>query len=445
MLYLLIFLLIILLFEAYWLSKRDLISPWVIVCAMFLISTLFVVPNQATWSIESFHLKTVYTIVFALIFWGAGTLSANYFIPVSLKRRHIFISDSHFYNIKRIRLNWGVYAIFMLIFSFGVYTYFQETYRLSLLGGNPGGYSLMLKYARTAQFSQQLTVNRLARHLETFTKAGCHVFTWLFFYNFFSLKRNWKDFLYLVPTFLYCLILVLTSGRLDFISLIGFYIIVGIYFWRSSKGRYFKGTLKILFLAVALFSTFLIAFYYLGNLTGKSAVLNLTETVSIYAGSSIYALDVYLQNPPPPNTFFGSETLLAIYSVLGKLGLRIPSLYSPREFIFLGEYSTNIYTALRRYIQDYGFVGMFAIQFALGYIYNLYYQVIKERELKGWNILFYAALTYPLFQYSIDERFLLKVVSLSMFYEIIYTFFIYIIVVYCSKRMKIVPYVYPVK
>ena len=179
---------------------------------------------------------------------------------------------------------------------------------------------------------------------------------------------------------------------------------------------------KIILLGVVGIIVFLILFRFLGFLTGKTDVRNLWDDISIYIGSSIVGLNQYLREPGQ-SEFFGKETLYNIYTILRKLRLTSIAEYNtPLEFIYFSDFRTNIYTSLRRYIQDYGQFGMLFIFFIQGMFYSGWMEKIKRTTTSAINIIIFCSIFYPVVEVAIDEQFVSNIFTLATLYQSIYLY-----------------------
>ena len=191
------------------------------------------------------------------------------------------------------------------------------------------------------------------------------------------------------------------------------------------------------FVAILSACLFLWLFYLVGFLTGKSLHYNnFFDNIANYLGSSIYALNNFLQRKSSMRSeFFGSNTLSGIFMGLRKLGFDIPETSISLEYIQCGYVVTNIYTAFRRYIQDFGICGLIIIQMIIGFIYTKLLLKNKESNSNGlWAILL-AYFYFPIVMMSIEERFFMDVVLVRSLYTIIYFMIAYKLFV--KKTIKI--------
>lgn len=433
--YVLFVMLALLLLVSFLVSNKDILAPSVIANAMFLFCCFFTVLNTEKWGIIDFHIETVVFILASLFTFTIGCIIGDWGIRSDCRNYSFCDIKTRFSLtngklIKISKLGWSIIALFLAI-SLAIYT--KETYLLSIKGGNTKGLSYMIYYARRAQLNLNTNVSSLAQHLFLMCKSTSYVLIFCFFYNVFLERFRLKYLIFWFPTVIYSGMIILSSGRLLFINLFVFIFIVGILVYKKTNKKFNLGTGKILKKGVALLVLFFTLFFLYGFFVRKDT-MGIFDTISIYAGSGIYALDRFLSAPIKRGDFFGSETLISIYLILEKLGFETPSLYSPREFVsFSNDYQTNIFTALRRYFVDYRVIGTLIFLLILGIVYGILYNRIRNNPYVGLKIILAGILYEPIVEFAIEERFLLKVCSLSMLYEFIYISFLFFLV---FKRIK---------
>ena len=113
-------------------------------------------------------------------------------------------------------------------------------------------------------------------------------------------------------------------------------------------------------------------------------------------GLSAPALSVYLNSTPLESPYIGLTTLWDIYSKLRVLGLSLPQNITFLKFVQFHGINTNVYTAMRRYIEDYGYIGMYLIMYFLGIIYTAFYRFVEYRSHSLFPIAIYAFIALPL-------------------------------------------------
>jgi oligosaccharide repeat unit polymerase len=178
-------------------------------------------------------------------------------------------------------------------------------------------------------------------------------------------------------------------------------------------------TFKIYAICLLGVVVFYAVFIYLGTFTAKTSLENASEKIAIYSGGSIVALDRYLTDGHMHrSSIFGQETLINVYGLLSKIGFNAPTFSRHLEAISLGGYATNVYTSLRRYISDYGYLGMILMQILLGVFFGGFYMKIKSLKTPSILMLIYSYLFYALIMQGIDEILMSNMLNYVTVYRI---------------------------
>ena len=246
------------------------------------------------------------------------------------------------------------------------------------------------------------------------------------------LRKRRIPLLSLVPILCFLVFVLISTDRnmlvRFFIS--GLVLFILSYRWDDllhSGNRRLLRKLVLLILAAA------VVFWGFGKL--KNYTSDFGRAISIYAGSGIYAFNLWL---PRFDRHFtnGVYTFSTIRETLSAFGIGTGSQapdhlefiihLSPNGYVF----ATNVYSALRTYYQDFGVPGLVIIPFLSGGLFEALYQM-GIRDKFGFWWLFYAAHVYPVIYYPIAEQFLLRF-HLGLVYEIFWLAFFYLLVY--SKR-----------
>ena len=93
--------------------------------------------------------------------------------------------------------------------------------------------------------------------------------------------------------------------------------------------------------------------------------------------------DMYIKDPPAKNEVFGQETLTGIWNLLYKLHITKDAYLAHEEYRYItGNDYGNVYTLFRRFIQDFGIVGMILASGMLSLFFSVFYnQKIKYKNL----------------------------------------------------------------
>lgn len=187
-----------------------------------------------------------------------------------------------------------------------------------------------------------------------------------------------------------------------------------------SNRKVFKIIIISFFMVMFLFSA-------LAILTSREGISKI-ENIIKYIGSPIVGLNYYLNSSHIPNIIWGQETLYYFYQLLREWGADIPWYKWHHEFYSYGINSTsNLYTGLRRAIQDFGVLGMFLTRFVLGIFYMKLFTKIRRFNSSDYNnipiIIFCCMLCVPLAMMSITDA-IPEYISTSTFYTLFYLYFI---------------------
>lgn len=415
--YLLIIMLFCVLLLSYFISRGDLISPWFLSVVFYLISSLVAVINIDKWG-EQIHAKTVLIIILGLIAFGIGQMLSG---VVKLNINGTGNNGIKKINIPQYKIFW-TFTIGMLI----VFLTFKRLIEIAYIGGYSGnGY--FLNYARIALINYDVSWGNVIGILQFFAKGIGYIFIYVFVNNIFyerkltlGVKKNYRYILPIIPSIL---LEIMGTGRSGFIRLTAMIFFLGIIRWKIKNGwkNTSKKNLKIILIAFIALICFYIIFINLGDLTGRNLVYKINDTISIYTGGSIVALDNFLDSFQCDHFDFGEETLYGVKYILSLLGFDVLVENRHLEFTYFNNgFSTNVYTALGRYIHDYGYLGMILIQFFIGGFFGSYYKLIKSRNKNDVWVIIYAYIANALVMQSIDDSFLTVFLSVSQIFSILF-------------------------
>lgn len=435
----LLFVLIVLLGIVYIINDFDYIVPSFFMIGSFFISAMISFLAIDRWQYIRFN--TTIIVIIGLISFTIGDFCGSK-IDINIPKIHIRIAPS--FAIKKTRDIWEtsivvskkliiVISCFMIIID---YYYFRYIYDLSVLAGNTQGYSQMFEYARRAVIDVRYNIPMAfwLEHGTIIVECLGFVFLYIFIYNIIISKK--VVILNLIPCMLYIISLMISTARIDVINyvcaIIVFYSIISL----KKDKKSIRLRPKVVLYAVLAIIVVLVSFRLLGYLTGKSNTRELWTDLSTYGGSSIPALDKYINSPKKENIFFGQESLNRFYAVLRILNLTdIRSYDTTLPFVhFPDGTTTNIYTGFRRYIQDYGYVGMIIVLFFMGGFYGVLNKMVKKTKNIGIGLIIYAYIFYPVVMTFVDERFIISFTSLSLPYHMIYFLIIYKVIVGKKKE-----------
>ena len=421
--------LICILVIAYVASDQDIFSPWIIATASFLNSSVLAMLNRDYWQYD-FHVSTCLVIVVALLLFGAGAMIAGW----AVKRDAGTVCEK---PSRPLAMPAGLIMAVSVVILLLAAVSFQDSYHLSVFYGNTDGYGNMLPTVRRLLESKEAVLPRgvAYRNLISLTAAVFFMYTYLHDMVWFGWRR--ASCLCLLPTLVYIPHAVLSTARGDFLTVTVVAILLAGIQYQIKNGCSGRNNLRLLGGMMAAFVLFFSAFFAAGSLTWKG----LTETrgpfriISHYTGAQIPAFDAYLNGRAyPEDEWIGTHSLIGPYSNMRALGMEVPETSIFLEFTAFENVDTNVYTSLRRYIQDYGFVGMGLIVFLLGLIYTTAYNLVRKRAGGGFALLMYVMFSWPFFMFGHDDLFMTTVLSARTIYILISMGFFYWIGMRCCKH-----------
>jgi oligosaccharide repeat unit polymerase len=381
---------------------------------MFVISALFAALSVNIWKF-AISSVTVVVIITSLIAFGGGEFIVHL---IYYKRKH----QGNFKLPKEIpEIPMTLILVICILLGIMLVYYYNETLEMAKRAGYKEGQSLlMLAYARKAYVDPDAEQrNRLASYSYIIARAFSYTFSFIFLYGYCFFRKI--KFRYIVPILIYFLFIFLSTSRTDFISLITTWFVIGSLFFMQKKRWSPRLAGKIIRIGILLLGLFFLLFVFAGSLKDSRTSKQAWSIISFYAGLSIPSLDNYIMNPRPKNSYCGAETLSSVYDIIKKIKLMdIPDeyrQYKHLEFTSFAGTRGNVYTVIRRLLQDYGFFGLYLLLFFFGFFYAVFFEKIKNTQT--YSVLVYSILFYPVVMISIDEQFIVTIVSISTIYTLI--------------------------
>lgn len=423
MIFLLGFFLIILTIYIYYTFNRDLLSPslWLLLCYDLCVFISFTQFN--VWGDIEF--KTLFIVLLGLIAFIMGSKLSNKVICKRNAKKPLY----------RTRLNISTLFIWTCFLFFIIVTYFNYKYTsgLAISHGFSSGYNF-LTYARNAMADETMGYPLYV----SIVAAQVIIYIILFdvLTNYINKDRIKDKFPKICCLCLYIVICLLSTGRTMLMNLI-VYVLLAFCILLNEKnnwsnqnnGKIIKYGLIAIFILLASF--WIIDYTLRASMYGTER--KMWDQIAKYCSSSIYAFDVYLKKPS--YAYDGNfETLQNLFSLLNKFGANFKIVANSLETVIFSNVSTNVYTAMRRYIHDFGYMGMFFMQFLQGYIFQSGYKLIKNGKSSFFSFLIFCTFSYTYVFNCIEERFLVNVLSLR---SLIIIFVAYFVITACDGNYRI--------
>lgn len=406
---------------AFTLNKKHILNPSCIACAVFLISASFAIYSKETWGYQ-LHFITIIVILSSLLIFTIGSLLGTKISCSYIRSQHVF------YKVETPSLVKILLLTSILIF-FAVLHYKSIIGIAAQLGADMSNIGDILKKSREGLLHGNYTITRVDAYSTYFCRAIAYVCIYIFFLNKLVYKNSGiKNSYLLLPCIPLIIKMILSTGRTQFIYLAVYILtIFGILFFQT-RGITVKTLIKIVFAGLIILLSFFSIFALL-QIVREADTRNIIDVISYYTGMSIPSLDNYLVVGREESNLIGNNTLFPIYDVLRKLGFDLPELYAPYDFLYFNGTKGNVYTAFRRYIEDYTIIGNYIILLILGTISSFSYNYVFRQRGKHFALIIYAMFIYPVFELSIEERVFMTLVGTSTIYNLIALAIAYIMLV----------------
>lgn len=385
----------------------DFLQPCILMNATMLFSIFMAIIFSNQWGYD-IGILSVILIPMAMMCFTAGDI---------FSKKHFFTSTNNGQlTNNRIEIAWWKIFIALILTTICLYYNFQESHEIAKeVVNNHVKYTEIISENREAIEKGIVSFSRWTYYRSMIVQTLAYACIYVFLYNL--RKFRFRDLKLLLPVILYIPFIILSTGRMWLICLVIYAVVVAVVlFQRGKKISIWQNlsTMKLFFLAAVIFFSM---FLLLGIFTGKTLAghREFSEILAHYAGLSIPAFDVAVNQQWTESTVFGEYSLLGVFRILSRLGMDLPDVPLFLPFVYFHGIDTNVYTAEFRYIKDFGYLGMFAVMWILGVMYSSLYNFVKTRQ-SSLMLMFYGYFCSPLFLSSIDDRFFLDFFGSTVVY-----------------------------
>lgn len=422
MIYILFIIILLLLMISYIFFDRDLFSPPVTVVLTFCVSVGLNAVYASVWNLPM-HFNTFMIILCEIGLFLLGGGIVHYFF-YKLKptfagaRKKVFDSLYDIDNKKFILIN-------VIVLTFLMMNYLELLRLMDQLSAS-GTTATFRTLAYKLAFGE-INYSRWYYYRYIFIKVCAYIGIYMCVYNSIVGGWNCKNLKFLVPVVLFLVTIGITITRMEFIklslyTLVLYTIICQQYNKREERKDKNVKLIKMICLCLGLF---ICVFFITGIMSGKiHSNMSFMRVLAHYFGINISAFDVFVNTVYIDTKYIGMMTLSGIYSKLAFFGFPSFSAYIG-HFTYFSGIETNVYTAFRRYIQDYGYLGCSIIMFCLGFWYTFMYNYLKYYKFNVLGIIFYAILAYPVFLLCREEHFFIDFFKTTNIYIMLLIFIFY--------------------
>lgn len=409
----------------------DILSPSVIMTAVFTVSSMVTILHVSLWKIE-YSQKTMIVLLLGLGTTVIADISAkliSVIVTSKLNKNQSLLQKKTMFSracLQRGKINFLITlgVIGVVLFYFNI-TRITGTSFIDIVG--------TLSRYRTLQVGNASVEDKASIFivfLNRFLRAGSYISIFIYFYEKAiqtKLLRSFKLNRFLIPaTYLICMC-ILNSSRGELIKLVTFAFAANYIGKCRSSGWRQKIGGKYIIKAVKIFVPFVFSFYGLAILMNRKPKENILDYLSSYIGGSIQHINQYISDPCyGVKKIGGNETFAGMQSLLLRLGIINEMNTTHMEFRWLGKVvHGNIYTFFRRPLHDFGIIGMcvftFIIVFSFGIIYHIFVKKAKTLDEGTKSAILYCYLLPWLTMASI-EQLSVSYFSIGTFVEIVFLF-----------------------
>lgn len=395
--------------------KKDILGPWFLMSAMMVVSFSIVILNKTNWEVVIVPKFTIYCSI-ALFSWFVGSLFVRLLCAnrkVSFQRHSQTPQALRSKQIKD-RISEGSYPyLFLMCLSAGLTFVYLRTKLPEMNITSVQSFMAALRSVydteKTYGFfkTQVFELITVIAYISLFKRMSV---------QYLRPDRRMRIRLD-IPVGLFLLCALVSTDRNILLRFMIYFVVLFIMFFREQLIPHI--TRKLVFRVGIL--VFMVAGVFFVFGAAKQYTSNVERAIGLYGGSGLYNFNLWLQDFTGPLAR-GKYTFADMQNALSALHLASPSIVSHNaEFItYVSEngytYSSNIYSAMRFYVQDFGVWGVIVMPCLTGAFYEVLYVLMKRRPY-GFTWIFYACMIYPAIYYPILEQFM-KRMHFGRIYEI---------------------------
>lgn len=435
----------------YFYYKKDIVYPTVIFFGVYALSSLCALYNSYVWKTNISWNTVLVLIIGSIIFFLVSLTIDIIDKKIHKGKKKDKEKEEYQYKIYAIE-KWKIIVVTVysiLSIALLIYYVYKIAYQFS---GNCNSFKEILNvYRNNTAYNTNASLPKFMSIFMKINFATCYVSMFVLINNILfdtaNIKEKVKRNIYLIlPVLAYFIQSWVSSNRLAMITTIIAGVIFTIITWyRKEKWKKTITTKNLLVLGMFGILTLLL-FYYSATLVGRKIGRKPIDYLSMYIGGSFECLDLYLKDPVEKSNIVGYETFYGFIKNLNEylkvdVG-KIPTgqlewRYINQNTIMVG----NVYTAYRRWIQDFGYGGAVILQIIMALIYILLYKYLKTRNTSNTKddllLILYAYISYSLFTHSIDSTFYSFTFRVFFATQVVLLIFMYYFLICFNFKYKI--------
>lgn len=421
---LMVVILVAFLVVAYYVGKRKFLSPWFLLCAMMSVCFMLVLLNYKNWEVH-INQRFVLYISVALLAFGLGTICIDL---VQVQPMPTMFTPIESISYKR-KFPVNLFMVLSCLLAFGyIGKLFIDVDGFSL------SFSTALRKIYDIRIIEDYSPGFIFNQMREIITAIAYINTYRLLFKVFNnrssaQKDKIQSIKLIIPILIAFIVTLISTDRNIFLRYIIYLVCLWMLFYYNTNKRKHEN-LKIVLVVVALVLVVVILFFLMGKM--KNYTSDFFRVIGIYGGSGLYNFNLWIEhyNASP---MWGASTFTQFISSFGVLlkpfGIELYGTVNRIDpyISFTAAngyfYSSNIYSALKPFVEDFGFFGIIIFPFALGVFYQWMYVKTKKSKYGMWWLL-YCILIYPVVFFPILEQ-LFRRLHFGMVYEIAWPMILY--------------------
>lgn len=413
---------------AFFAGGKNLISPWFLLCAVCLATYFIVLLNYKNWNA---HINSPFVLYLcsAILAFGVGTalIDLTYGNKKATAVKTVGADLDRPYPV-------NIFLAATLLLAAAYLT------KLVCDAGGASSLGALLKSIYENKISGNYSPGFLFNQMSEIIRAVAYLNTFRLFAQIFEKRYKISVVKLIIPIIVFTLTTLFATDRNVFLRYGIFFICLWIiFFYRHCKKQNVNA--RIVCYILIMSAVLLLVFFAMGKL--KQYKSGLFRALSIYGGSGLYNFNLWLESFDG-QLLYGQSTFSQFINTLGALlkpfGIKLQgsvssfdpmiSYTSPNGYV----YSSNIYSALRPYVEDFGYAGAVIFPLIVGAFYQWLYLKMKKSGC-GFALIAYCLLIYPVIFFPIAEQ-LIRRFHFGFIYEIGWVAILYF-AVYGKKALRV--------
>ena len=447
LLYVLFFSLVVTLISIWFLFKKDIMQPSILLTVSYVLSVFCALLNIKKWGINFSNITFGVILLGTLEFIYISYIISFIFKSINKNKEENVSQEKN--NIINIRISKKITGLIISYNFIIIALLLYYVLQIASIFGDFSSFSQALTLYKT--HTSYINDIQLPDYLTILMKpiiASAYVY--MFFYikeivysEENKMKTIIKNWYYLIPAITYFIQRFMESNRgsiINFIlsSVVMFFLVYGV------KNNW-KKTIKLKTIAGVSFAGIicLVIFYHSASLVGRVNSKGLVDYITCYCGGSIECYNLYVQEEDNIRAIKGEETFTSPMNDLQKLkiidrNLKIEN-YAPFRY-YKDNMIGNVYTSYKRWHHDFGIIGIFVLQAILAIIFSVGYNTIKywkkSKILQDLFIIIYSYFIYTIFMHPIDSLFYLETFTFYTCGVILFLVLVYGFLVLTGEQKK---------